>query len=288
MGHTNATNPNAEELGQILAILDQALEMPGVTVLKLRLVRYLLDADDSLDTFSDADIAGLLDCSERTAWEARRWVSQFFATMHVCSTQEISTVQNIHTSQLDPAVQLARQQLEAMDWGLLDGQRVQDIDAFIEQHGALNVLYAIWCSQGKRIENPPAFVTWWLRQGHEAPADWLPAELRTQEDPEPVPAAQPVPESTEAPETLAALQPLQAALLAYVEPQVRPASFQAWFEPLVLIDAEEADTLHLWAPSAAHAEWIQECYHQLLTKACQGVGYGNYRLIVGPDRKEVD
>ena len=69
---------------------------------------------------------------------------------------------------------------------------------------------------------------------------------------------------------------------------MRPASFQAWFEPLVLIDAEEADTLHLWAPSAAHAEWIQECYHQLLTKACQGVGYGNYRLIVGPDRKEVD
>ena len=86
------------------------------------------------------------------------------------------------------------------------GQRVQDINAFIEQHGALNVLYAIWCSQGKRIENPPAFVTWWLRQGHEAPADWLPAELRTQEDPEPVPAAQPVPESTEAPETPAALQ----------------------------------------------------------------------------------
>ena len=29
MGHTNATNPNAEELGQILAILDQAQEMPG-------------------------------------------------------------------------------------------------------------------------------------------------------------------------------------------------------------------------------------------------------------------
>ena len=68
MGHPNATNPNAEELGQILAILAQALEMPGVTVLKLRLVRYLLDADDSLDTFSDADIAGLVDCSEVTAW----------------------------------------------------------------------------------------------------------------------------------------------------------------------------------------------------------------------------
>ena len=30
MGHTNATNPNAEELGQILAILDQALECPAL------------------------------------------------------------------------------------------------------------------------------------------------------------------------------------------------------------------------------------------------------------------
>ena len=226
--------------------------------------------------------------------------------MHVCSTQEISTVQNIHTSQPDPAGQLARQQLEAMDWGLLDGQRVQDPDAFIEQHGALNVLYAIWCSQGKRIENPPAFVTWWLRQGHEAPADWLPAELRTQEEP-PLqtenPQGKEVPEAPfvtsgtaspqeypeqKAPETPAELKPLWTEILAYVEPQVRPASFQAWFEPLVLIDAEEADTLHLWAPNAAHAEWVEECYHRLLKQACQGVGYGNYRLIVGRDRKEVD
>ena len=184
MGHTNATNPNAEELGQILAILDQALEMPGVTVLKLRLVRYLLDADDSLDTFSDADIAGLLDCSERTAWEARRWVSQFFATMHVCSTQEdlVPGVQNNIHGEEDPAAQLAKAQLQALNWGMLEGRQVQDLDTFIDQQGALNVLYAIWCSQGKHIQNSPAFVTWWLRQGHQAPPDWLPAELRVQEE----------------------------------------------------------------------------------------------------------
>jgi len=184
---TQAGGPSIEERPcadpeQVLAVLDQALATSGVTVLKLRLLRHLLDTDANPDTYSDAAIAGLLACSERTAWEARQWVSQFFANSdHVChSTQELQEVQNnnIHGSQ-DSAGQLAKAQLEAMDWGLLDGQRVQAIDAFIEQHGALNVLYAIWCSQGKRIENPPAFVTWWLRQGHEAPADWLPAELRT-------------------------------------------------------------------------------------------------------------
>lgn len=293
---------------QLLAVLDQALATPGVTVLKLRLLRHLLAADGPVDTYSDADIAGLLACSERTAREAKQWTRQFFAAMHVCSTpEEVPEVQNIHASQPDPA-SLAREQLQSMGWGVLDGHQVQDFDALIDSQGALNVLYAIWCSQGKRIQNPPAFVTWWLRQGHQAPEGWLPAELRTQEPPEP--QAQlleehrqknenPAPRAPakggfdgfagasyqeypgrKGPQTAAELQPLWEDLLAYIEPQVRPASFQAWFEPLALVAVEEPDILCLWAPTTAHADWVEGCYDRLLRRAGRAVGYRSYRITV--------
>ena len=297
---------SVDDPAQILALLDRALTTPGVTVTKLRLVRLILDESRDLDVCTDQDLVTLLACSERTAREAKQWTRQLFAAMHVCSTQEVQEVQNnnIHGIE-DAAGQLARQQLEAMDWGVLDGRRVQDLDAFIEQHGAVNVLYAVWCSQGQRIQNPPAFVTWWLRQGNLAPDGWLPEELRPQESQplqtensyrKEVPEApfgtfgtesrQEYPER-KAPETPAGLQPLQTALLAYVEPRVRPASFQAWFEPLVLVGAQEGDTLRLWAPSAAHADWVEECYDRLLTQACRSAGYSNYRLTVHPNEETV-
>ena len=94
---TQAGGPSIEERScadpeQILAVLDQALATPGATVLKLRLVRHLLDAGDSVDTYSDAAIAGLLACSERTAWDARQWVSQLFANSQLFATMHVSRV----------------------------------------------------------------------------------------------------------------------------------------------------------------------------------------------------
>ena len=76
---------------------------------------------------------------------------------HVCSTQEdlVPEVQNNLHGEEDPAAQLAKAQLQALNWGMLEGRQVQDLDTFIDQQGALNVLYAIWCSQGKRIQNIP-------------------------------------------------------------------------------------------------------------------------------------
>ena len=140
---------------------------------------------------------------------------------------------------------------------MLEGWQVQDLDTFIDQQSALNVLYAIWCSQGKRIQNPPAFVTWWLRQGHQAPPDWLPAELRLQEErpqQDENPCRKEVPKVPEAPFVTfgiaspqkylekegpaADLEPLRASLLAYIKPRVRPASFPClvlnpwpWWKP---------------------------------------------------------
>ena len=300
---------SADNSAQTLALLDRALTTPGVTITKLRLVRHIQEEQVALDRCTDQDLVTLLDCSERTDREAKQWTRQLFAAMHVCSTQELQEVQNnnIHGGE-DVAAQLARQQLQALGWGVLDGRRVQDLDVFIEQHGAVNVLYAIWCSQGQRIQNPPAFVTWWLRQGHRAPDGWLPAELRVPESsalpdsPEPAalapierpicePAEVELPDVTsppvEAPETPAALQPIQTALLAYLETHVRPASFQAWFEPLVLVGAQKADILCLSAPSAAHADWVEECYDQLLTQACRTVGYSSYRITVHPNEETV-
>ena len=254
----------ADDPAQALALLDQALSTPGVTVTKLRLVRHIQEKQVALDRCTDQDLVTLLDCSERTAREAKQWTRQLFAAMHVvCSAPEdIQKVQNIHGGE-DTAAQLARQQLQALDWGVLDGRRVQDLDAFIEQHGAVNVLYAVWCSKGKQIQNPPAFVTWWLRQGHQAPDGWLPTELRAADPPgraASLPDEQPTPElhqkngnspgeavpevpeapfvtfgtesrqeypKRKAPETPAELQPLWRDLLAYLETRVRPASFHA-------------------------------------------------------------
>ena len=161
----------ADDPAQVLALMDQALSAPGVTVTKLRLVRHIQEKQVALDTCTDQDLVTLLDCSERTAREAKQWTRQLFAAMHVCSTQEIQEVQNnnIHGGE-DAAGQLARQQLEAMDWGVLDGRRVQDLDAFIEQHGAVNVLYAVWCSRGQQIQNPPAFAP--LSPGGSDKAIW--------------------------------------------------------------------------------------------------------------------
>ena len=307
----------ADDPAQVLALMDQALSAPGVTVTKLRLVRHIQEKQVALDTCTDQDLVTLLDCSERTAREAKQWTRQLFAAMHVCSTQEIQGVQNnnIHGIE-DAAAQLARQQLQALDWGVLDGRRVQDLDAFIEQHGAVNVLYAVWYSKGKQIQNPPAFVTWWLRQGHQAPDGWLPTELRAADPPgraASLPDEQPTPElhqkngnspgeavpevpeapfvtfgtesrqeylKRKAPETPAELQPLWRDLLAYLETRVRLASFQAWFEPLVLVAVEEPDILCLWAPNTAHADWVEECYARLLTQTCRLLGYASYRLTV--------
>ena len=80
------------------------------------------------------------------------------------------------------------------------------------------------------------------------------------------------------------LEPLRASLLAYIKPRVRPASFHAWFEPLAVVEAQES--LCLQASTMAHADWVQECYHRLLTSACLAVGYSGYRLKVDPDRED--
>ena len=155
---------------QILATFDQALASPDVTVSRLRCLGQIL-SDQQAEDFDEEDVS---------------WVSQFVpGSMYVCSTPILEAVpkHNIHG---DPATVLAIQQLQAIDFGRINGQQVKDLDAFIQEHGALHVLYALWCSKGKGITNPCGWITWSLREGHQAPPGWLPVELREEEPPEPV------------------------------------------------------------------------------------------------------
>jgi len=272
---------------QILAILDQALAAPDVTVSRLRFLRHLLDAGREVESFSTGEITQVLDCAERTARTVKQWTRQFFAAMYVHTSdlqkQEENTMHN-----MDATVELAQVQLEAIGWGLLDGQRVQDPEVLIEAHGALNVLYALWCCRGKPLRNPAGFVTWWLREGHEAPPGWLPVELREKAAPKPAAepeAAEKPPEELPArPETPEALQPLWEDILAHVEPLIRPSSFHAWIEPLSLLDVEADQTLVLWAPDGFHADWVNTHYGPPLERVVRALGYSGYRFT-WPTRK---
>ena len=277
----------------ILAVLDRALVTPGATVHALRLLRLSLDGDNTILTGSDQAVADLLDCPVLEAHEARLWADDFLASMHVCSTpsEQLEENHSIHGGPADAVTQLARDQLRAMDWGVLDGHQVQDIQAFVAEYGALNVLHAISCSRGSRINNPPAFVTWWCRQGHQAPEGWLPAELSRWERPNPqtpprdAPSAADLPEvppelPSEAPRLCTEAFEAWRAILSHIRPQLRTTSFQTWFQPLVPVGGADGDKLCLWAPSATHADWVETHYDRLLTEACRAEGLAGYRLTL--------
>jgi len=267
------------EPAPILALLDQALADPGVTLSRLRFLRHVLDNGQSGEDYAEEDVARMAGCPERAARDVKSWVSKFVPSMYVCSTlNEEVPENNIHG---EAAFQLARKQLEEIGWGMLKGRQIKEPDAFIEEYGALNVLYALWCSRGKQVRNPAGFVTWWCRQGHQVPEGWRPMALCRQrhEDAVEEEAAPPAPETLpERPETPEELHPLWRDVLAYVEPQIRPGAFHAWIEPLSLVAVAEDATLILWAPDRFHAEWVKTRFADSLQRACQASGYRRYQL----------
>lgn len=113
-----------------------------------------MESDRAPDDYSDVEVAALAGCAERTARDIRRWCWQFFAGMYaVPSAVQTQEENNMHGG--DAAHRLAHEQLQAIGWGMIeDGRPIRDPDALIEAHGALNVLYAIWCARGKQIRNP--------------------------------------------------------------------------------------------------------------------------------------
>ena len=274
------------DVEKILAVLDQALQDRDATVPRLRLLRQVLVDGDVTDA-TEEDLA---------------WIGRFLTPAHVCmyavpafKAFEEHNKHGVEPPAGDPAIDLARQQLDAIGWGQLDGHRILDADALIEQHGAQAILYALWCSKGKAIRNRAGFVTWWLKQGHEAPKGWLPVELRkpvpesARSDAEPTGALSPAPEpqtpsepeerpqeASEPPRTPEELQPLREELLAHLEPLMRPASVRAWIEPLALVSIDGLNRLILQAPDAFHAEWVNRQFAQPLRQACQAMGYEDY------------
>ena len=248
---------------QILAIFDQALDDPDVTVSRLRCLGQILSGRQ------------VEDFDEETVF----WVSQFIPSSMYVSTSSFKEVPEHKHG--DAATQLAREQLQAIDFGKINGQQVKDLDAFIQEHGALHVLYALWCSKGKGIKNPCGWITWSLREGHQAPAGWLPVELREEETPEPVEESQAVEElsqRSERPETPEELLSLWEDLQAHVEPLIRPGSFTAWIEPLSLVSIEENQTLVLWAPDGFAADWVETRFNQPLQRVVRALGYEGYRF----------
>ena len=275
------------DAAQILAVLDKALADPDVTVSRLRFLRHLLEAGREVDSYAAWEIAQIIDGAERTARNVKQWGRQFVAAMYEVPS-EVKEENNMH---MDATVALAQQQLEQIEWGMLNGQKIKDGNGFIEENGAINILYAIWCSRGKKVRNPAGFVTWWCREGHQAPNGWLPGELRQQEkqtrqidgsNQEPPTTPEMAPERPETPEELL---PLWEEVLSHVEPQVRPDGFLAWIAPLALVAIEE-EMLVLWAPDGFHAEWVDRRFGQPLQRVCQALGYRGYRQIWQPQRLE--
>ena len=251
------------EPAQILAIFDQALPDPDVTISRLRCLGQTLSGQP------------VEDVDEETV----SWVSQFIPSpMYVNSTLIKEVPEHKHG---DVATRLAKEQLQAIDFGKINGQQVKDLDAFIDEYGALNVLYALWCSKGKGIKNPCGWITWSLREGHQAPTGWLPVELREEEAPEPVgepEAVEELSQRTKRPETPEELLPLWEDLQTHVEPLIRPGSFHAWIEPLSLVSIEEDQTLVLWAPDGFAADWVETRFRQPLQRVIRALGYEGYRL----------
>ena len=103
------------EPAQILAAFDQALADPDVTVSRLRCLGRILSGQPPVEDFIDE--------------ETLSWVSQFVPspTMYVCNStlKEEVLKHNIHG---DPATALATQQLQAIDFGMLNGQQVKDLE----------------------------------------------------------------------------------------------------------------------------------------------------------------
>ena len=267
---------------QILAVLDKALGDPGVTVSRLRFLRHLLEAGREVDSYPNWEVARIINGAERTARNVKQWGRQFVAAMYEVPS-EVKEENNMH---MDATVALAQQQLEQIEWGMLNGQKIKDGSAFIGEHGALKILYAIWCSRGKKVRNPAGFVTWWCREGHQAPNGWMPAELRqqTKQQEEKIQEVSPemAPERPGVPENLL---PLWEEVLTHVEPQVRIGGYHAWIVPLALVAVEE-ETLVLWAPDGFHAEWVDRHFGQPLQRVCQGLGYRGYRQTWQPRRLE--
>jgi hypothetical protein len=260
---------------QILDILDRALTAPDVTVSRLRFLRHVLEADREVGSYSNWEIAQVIDCAERTARNVKQWGRQFFAAMYVDSPEDLKKENNMH---MDATVELAQQQLEAIGWGILDGQRVKDPADLIEEFGALNVLYGCWCCQTKKVKCKSGFLTWWLREGHEAPPGWFPPELRQKKAPEP-PAEPQAPETLpERPEPPQELQPVWEDVLTHMEPLIRPSSFRSWIEPLSLLEIEDGTVLLFWAPDGFHSEWVERKFSQPLERICRALGFAGFRL----------
>ena len=260
---------------QILDILDRALTDPEITISRMRFIRHVLEAGREVDSFSAWEVAQVIDCTQRTDRTVKSWVRKFISVMYVEPPEDLKKENNMH---MDATIELAQQQLEEIGWGLLDGQRVKNPADLIEEYGALNVLYGCWCCQTKKVKSKPAFLTWWLREGHEAPSGWAPPELRQKQAPEPTEEPQAPQTLPERPEPPQELQSVWQEILTHMEPLIRPSAFRSWIEPLSLLEIEDGQRPVLWAPDGFHKQWVEERLSQPLERVCQALGFDGFRV----------
>ena len=152
--------------------------------------------------------------------------------------------------------------------------RERKIEAWLQRYGAKNILYAIWVvtslHKKRKAKNPAGLVRSFVQDGRTAPNGWQHPALRPQEPLSPAPALQiPVHDlSTPAlpvPETSPELLPV----FDWLKGQLRPASWEAWFEPTSM--TLDGNTVNHWIPSTHGAQWIEDYYKEKIRTAFQEV-----------------
>jgi len=181
---------------------------------------------------------------------------------------------------------LACEGLEKIGWGKKDGWQILDIATFVNEYGAMNVLYAQWMAKGPNVKNPAAVVTSNIKyRGIKAPEGWLPPPLRgesqsiqtpvfTPDTPKiPVLDSPPIPDTlttsnpqVEPREERRQNSPYQAetqSILDVVFQQVRPQSYNVWFRDLFIREMDE--NFIVWdVCSQTSADFIERKYGSVL------------------------
>jgi len=300
-----AVSPSDSQISPFRITLDRAAKVAGekgVPKNAFLFVYIALREGWTLDTLTLPQVQRVADCCRSTAQTIRSWIRQHNLIpdndldegdknlTHVMSSKlknkAVST--DIHEPKNQPefltgdhTMELAVDQLFDLGFNQFtqdDGtavpmkRRVERTVAWIQEHGAVNVLYQLHrldCMgrEGKfRPRIPGAFLRSEVQAGKTAPAGWVHPLLREQEKaPEEVAPPSILPD----PETITPVPDVEmpagwAAIHDCLEARMRPQIFNTWFKPTRFLPGEEDGQVEIWVTSDYALDWIQEEYRELL------------------------
>ena len=184
----------------------------NVTVAKLRFAVHLAESGDSIDAYSNKEIAGIVGKCERTARSIRAWIGAKDITDSIsvkkvaaCSVvltensnkldkKKVQIEPHVAKKSLGPEWALALQKMSAIRFNQWQSgeisvpQRARRIASWIARWGVEHVLHALWLAEGPSgatKRNLAGYVRSLVESGKKAPSGWVHPALRA-DDVEPI------------------------------------------------------------------------------------------------------